>query len=782
MKISTNQLKDYINLKNINLKDLADKITNNGVNIEEISSNININNLIVGEVIECITHPNSDHLHICKVDTGKELLQIVCGAPNIKQGLKVIVALLGAVLPEFEIKKSRIRDVDSFGMLCSLKEIGLEDNSDGIYELPAESLIGESPFKYLNINDDIVYTLDLNPNRNDCLSHLGFAYEAGAALNIKVKTPDTSYRESNVSIKDNYQLNVETDKCSLIILKEIKNINIEESPKFIQDRLISVGLRPINNVVDISNYIMLEYGQPLHFYDADKLGNILKVRTSFENEMLLTLDNKERKLTKDDIVIANSERAVALAGIMGGITTEVDKNTKNIIIESAIFDPLTIRKTSIRLDLRSEASIRFEKGLNYEYTYEAVKRAAHLLEKYAGGIPSKDELIYDNIDKNLKKASVSLEKINSVLGVTLTNEDVINSLDRLGFEYTGNYNIIIPNRRMDVNIKEDLIEEIGRIYGFEKIVASKPIQELKQGIYSPRIKYRKEILNRLSSLGLSEVKTYTLLNEKLSNIYNYDEREPIKLNKPISNDRTHIRTSLIPSLLEVEEYNQFRGTENINIFEIANTYCKENNEYKENMKVSLLMEGNIVNNYWNNNLIKSDFYALKGIIENLFDYLKLTNRTKYIRSNINFLHPAVSSNILVDNEFVGFIGEIHPIISKRKIYVGELNLEKLLSKKVKKIKFIEPSKYPLVKRDVAFLVNKNIDSDEIVKDIVECDKELIKECYPFDEYKYEDKKSLAFTIKFESKEKTLTDDEIEKIFKDVINKITNKYNAILRDR
>ncbi len=784
MKISTNWLKDYIDLGGVDLKDLANKITNTGVNVEGISAGLDTNNLVVGEVVECTEHPNSDHLHVCRVNIGTETLQIVCGAPNVRVGLKVIVALVGAVLPgDFEIKKSVIRGTESFGMLCALSELGLEDEIEGgIHELPSNAKTGNNPLEYLNGNNDIVYTLDLNPNRNDCLSHLGFAYEAAASLNVKVKTPDITHKETNENVNDLFKLKVDTENCSLMLLKLVKNVSIGESPKFIQDRLISAGMRPINNAVDISNYVMLEYGQPLHFYDADKLSGVIGVRMSSSDEVIKTIDERDRLMSPEDIVITNGSDAIGIAGVMGGYSTEVDENTKNILIESAIFNPLLIRKTSIRLDLRSEASLRFEKGLNHEYTYESIERACNLLEHFASGEVCKGTLKYDKIDSSPKVAEVNVEEINNLLGLNLTIEDVKSSFDALDFEYTGEFKVTIPNRRMDVSIKEDLIEEVGRMYGFHKIEGSRPVQVLKKGAYAPRIKFRKDISFRLRSLGLNEVKTYTLVSESDATKFNYENNNVVLLDRPISKDRTHIRTSLIPSLLEVNSYNLSHSVTNVNVYEIANTYYEKNGEYKEIMKLGILLNGKLVDNSWNSEGLKVDFYLLKGIIENLIHYLGLDNRCKYDNKEIPaFMHPGVSASIRIDGELVGFFGKINPGVNKKELYVCEINLDALMNKRVGKLKFTEPNKYPSVKRDAAFIVGLQVNSSDIVKDIMSTDKS-ITECTVFDEYIMEDKKSLAFAMKFENQEHTLNEDEVNELFRKIIQKICEKYNAILRDK
>ena len=470
MKISTNWLNDYVDLSDVDLKELQNKVTKSGINIEEYQDTF-IKNLVIGQIKEVTMHPDSDHLHICMVDLGKETKQIVCGAPNVKVGLKVIVALPGAILPNnFEIKVSTIRGVESNGMLCALYELGLEEKTEdsynkGICELKEEAPVGEDPIKYLDLGD-VIYGLDLNPNRNDCLSHLGFAYQVAAVLDKKVKLPDTTYEK--VSNQSDFTLEVDTPLCPLYLAKIVKDVVIKDSPSFIQKRLINAGMRPINNVVDISNYIMLEYGQPLHFFDKDKVGNKIKVRLANDKEAIVTLDKKLHTLSTDDIVITDGTKPICIAGVMGGLSSEVDYNTKNILIESAIFNPYNVRYTSINEELRSEASLRYEKGLNYEYTYAAMERACHLLQKYANGKVEEKIFIHDNIDKTKKEQSISVDKINKVLGLNLTVNEIKEQFRRLDFPYTIDnniFNVTIPNRRMDVSIKEDLIEEVGCMYG-----------------------------------------------------------------------------------------------------------------------------------------------------------------------------------------------------------------------------------------------------------------------------------------------------------------------------
>lgn len=471
MKLSTNFLKDYVDI-DVDLKTLAEDMTKVGNEYDFADKLINATKLTIGEVISCEMHPDSDHLHVCKVDVGTEVLDIVCGAPNVRKGLKVIVALNGAILPgNFEIKKRNVRGKESNGMLCSLAELGIENkflsetDKNGIHELSEDAKIGDDPIKFLKLDDEII-DFELTANRGDLLSILGMAYEVGAIYDKKVKDIDLSYSEIQEDINNEFSVDVKTENCTIFLSKKVKNVVITESPNFIKNRLIASGIRPINNVVDISNYVMLETGQPLHFYDADKLGNKIIVRMAEKDEKLVTLDENKRTLSTDDIVIADEKHAIGLAGVMGGFDTEITESTKNIIIESAIFNPVKVRYTAKNI-LRSEASNRFEKGLDSNRTYMAIERACHLLEKYANANVEKGMIKYDKTDREDKKIDITALEINNLLGTNIPEETILHIFERLGFknEVIDNKIIVsVPRRRIDISIKEDLIEEVGRIF------------------------------------------------------------------------------------------------------------------------------------------------------------------------------------------------------------------------------------------------------------------------------------------------------------------------------
>ena len=788
--ISLEWLADYVDINDIEPRELAERITKAGVNVEKVITN-HINNLVIGEIIECTDHPDSDHLHVLKVNVGTEILQIVCGAPNVKVGLKVIVALVGAVLPgNFEIKKGKIRGVETNGMVCALFELGLEEKTEenynkGIHELPNDAPVGSDPIKYMN-KETTVLELDIHKHRNnDCFYHIGFAYEVASILNRKVKLPSLTIKEEKTSVLDKLSLEVKTSKCPYYLAKMVCDVEIKESPDFIKKRLIDAGMRPINNVVDISNYVMLEYGQPLHFFDKDKLGDKILVRDAVDGEKITTLDNKERLLTHDDIVITNGVEPVCIAGVMGGLSTDIDENTKNILIESAIFDGVSIRNTSSRLNLKSEASIRYGKGLNYEYTSDALNRACHLLQEYANAKILSGVVSFDKVDKTLKVVKFKADDVNKMLGINIEVSDMEHEFTRLGFAYElekDEFTVTIPNRRLDIEPNvNDIAEEIGRLYGYHNLVSTLPKVAIKKGEYKGDLLMRKNVSKHMRSLGLNEVKTYTLVSPDMMKTYNYENKEFVILPNPMSLDKSVVRTTLIPSLINIYEYNKARKVKDILIYEISKTY---DSSYKEDVKLTMLLTGNYLTNSWNNSSVKVDFYLVKGIIESVLEFLGFKNRYNFEKNIISFLHDGISANILLDRENIGIIGKIHPSIIKDDVYVAEISLTKL-NKETKPIKYKESSKYPSIIKDVAFVVDKSVQSGTIVELIKKSGGRLLTDIQVFDVYTgenvKENEKSIAYTLTFMDETKTLSDEEVMQVFNKIIEYVTTKLNCSVRD-
>lgn len=788
--ISLEWVSDYIDIKDQDLKELAVKITRAGINVEKVISN-NIENLVIGQVISCIPHPNSDHMHICKVDVGKtEPVQIVCGAPNVKAGIKVIVALEGAKLPGGVIKNTQLRGVDSNGMICALCEIGLEENTKenyakGIFIVKDNLKNGAPAIPALGL-ETTLYELDIHKHRNnDCYYHIGFAYEIAAILNRKVTLPNMTYKTSTDDVNNYISVEVDTPKCPYYTGRMATNLTIKESPRFIKKRLLDAGMRPINNVVDISNYVMLEFGQPLHFFDKDTLGEKIVVRNAWEEEKLVTLDNTERTLKTSDIVITDGKKSICLAGVMGGLNTEVTENTKNIFIEAAIFDNISIRNTANRLNLRSEASIRYGKGLSYEYTNYALDRACHLLEKYADATILNGTVVYDKLDKTPKVVTFKEDDISKLLGIDIKPKDIEHELDRLEFPYefnNNNFTVTIPSRRLDIDPNvNDIAEEIVRLYGYENLACTLPKVEIKQGEYKGDVKYRKIIASRLRTLGLTETRTYTLTSPSMASTFNYEGKTHLNLPNPMSIDKSVLRTSLIPSMLNVYNYNKARKVNDMFLYEISKTYDVN---FEEESKIAILMKGNYILNEATKVNVKCDFYLIKGILENLLNYLGFAGRYHFVKGEVDSMHPKRSAKIYLDDIFLGVIGEVHPSLCKEEIYVCEISLNKLMQE-IKPLKYVAASIYPEIVKDVAFVVAKNLPVEEIMSEIKKVGQEILANISIFDVYTgpnvLESEKSVAFKLTFQSNNRTLQEDEVMAIFNEIMTTVKTKFNCKVRD-
>ena len=788
--INLEWVKDYIDIGDISPEELAERVTKTGINIEKIIDN-HISNLVIGEVISCNDHPNSDHLRVCKVNTGSKCIQVVCGDSNVKEGIRVIVALPNSVLPVGPIKETCLRGVKSEGMLCALCELGFEENSEvnrakGIMVLPADAPLGADPLQYLGL-DDVVYELDVHKHRNnDCYYHIGFAYIVGAILNRRVKLPNVKFDVCKDNVNDFISLRVDTSKCPYYLGRMVRDVKIGPTPEFIKRRLNSVGIRSINNVVDISNYVMLEYGQPLHFFDKNKIGDNILVRDASLGEEIVTLDGTTRKLTSSDVVITDGNVPIAIAGVMGGENTEVDSDTKDILIEAAIFDSVSIRYTASRLNLRSEASIRYGKGLSFEYTDKALDRACYLLAKYADAIILSDVIKYDVIDKTPKVVSFNTKEVSTLLGLSLTNSDVKTELERLMFDYEMNgdtFVVTIPYRRLDIDPNvNDIAEEIGRLYGYENLASTLPRVETKRGMYLKDIGLRKNVSKRLRTLGLDEVKTYTLTSPVMAKLFRYENKENIVLPNPMSVDKSVIRTSILPSLLNVYDYNKKRHVNDISIYEIAKTYDKN---YVEESKIAMLVSGNYIVNKWHTT-IKCDFYHLKGIIQNLLDYLGFAGRYYFTQEEVCDMHPGMCAKIFIDRDEIGVIGRIHPSVNKDEIYLAELSLTKIYNKKAKALKYKSASKYPDIVKDVAFILDKDVLSSDVEREIKKCGSKILTDISVFDVYvgdKIESsKKSIAYSLTFNDYDRTLTEEEVDTLFRKIIDKVKSKFNCDIRDK
>ncbi len=784
MIFSKKFVSDYVDIKDYDIKKIAEDMTNIGNEYDTASQLIPATKLVIGKVVECSMHPESDHLHVCKVNIGSEILDIVCGAPNMRKGIKVIVALDGTVLPGGTIKKSTIRGAVSNGMCCSLAELGLDkkflhdEDIEGIHELPSDAPIGEDAIKYLELDDEVI-NFELTSNRSDLLSVIGLAYEVGAIYDKKVSEPTPKYSTLKDNFENEVSLSIDTENSNLFLLGRAMDVTIKESPAFIKNRLIACGIRPINNVVDISNYVMLETGQPLHYYDADAVGNKLGVRMAKTHEKLTTLDGNERTLSEEDIVIYNEKGAIGLAGVMGGLDTEINPNTKNILIESAQFNGTCIRKTAKKI-LRSEASSRFEKGIDIKRTYLAMERSKELLSIYADAKVSEYTHIYNNVKEEEKKIEITLDKINSVLGMNISSEEVSDVFRRLGFECKSQgetFSVTVPSRRLDISIKEDLIEEVGRIIGVNNCDAKLPVVPSTPGHID---RYIRDIKTRLSSLGLNEVITYSLISSKDYDKFSTKKCEAIKVLEPMVEEKNVLRNSLITSLMGVYDYNKARNNKNISIFEVGEGFYKSGEEYIEEEKLDILMTGSYINGV---NLKENvDFYYIKGIVENILEYLGYARRYDFIEmSSIKELHPYQAASIVVSGKEVGFIGKVHPNIYKEDVYVSEINLNILKNIPTGNMKYKEVSKYPNIKKDVSFILDKKVICKEVINDIKKASSKILNDVVVYDEYNMDNEKSLTFTLTFLDETRTLTEEEVMEVFNKVIDSVTSKYNARIKN-
>lgn len=796
MKVSLKWLSKYIDINDLSVNELAEVVTRSGVEIEEIEELSNGSNLVIGEVLECENHPESDHLHVCKVDVGDEILQIVCGAPNCRKGLKVIVARVGAVLKSINvtISKGVIRGVESFGMMCSLVELGVndkyltEEQKNGIEELPVDAPVGHNdPLDYLGLKDTI-FVLKPTPNRGDVLSLYSFALEVGAVLNRKVKPLEEI--ELNENCVNEHTVSSKTERCGLFTCREVYGIEIHESPKWMKEYLVASGMRSINNVVDIGNIVMILTGQPLHMYDMDKLVSKSFVVCDDATSEFIALDDSKYSLEKGDLTVNIGETDIGcLAGVMGSKSTMVDENTKNVVIEAAIFDGVNIRKTSRRLQLISEASQRYVRGLDVNRTEYASKLASSLLVKYAGAKKVSNLVKYDVIDHNPKIVSVTIEKINKLLGTTYTNDDLVDILNRLGFVHhieNGEYVVTIPTYRRDITIWQDIAEEVIRLKGFDDLAMTLP-GNIKMGYLTKIQQNRKLIREFLVDNCLTETLNYVLDAKKFDDDFNvFNKDETISLLSPMTEERALLRKSVIPSLLHTVNYNQARKVNEVSIFEVSNVYTQKG-EY-ERLGIALTQKASEAR--WLKGK-DNDFYTIKGLVMSIFNLLGI-DENRYslerVEENNKFYHPGRSCYILMGKKKIGVVGQIHPLMEKKydvtTCFVAELDFATILDIKTNKIKFEEPSVYPSITRDIALVCKVDLLSSNIIRIIRKNSKGIVNNVEVFDEYMGEHMqegfKSVALTITYGSKDHTLKDDEITPVHQNILLVLEKELGIELR--
>ncbi|PBB06736.1 phenylalanine--tRNA ligase subunit beta [Salimicrobium humidisoli] len=807
MLISLNWLKELVDISGYTTEELSEIITKTGIEVDGISEPEELpQGVVVGNIISCEQHPDADKLSLCQVDTGEETLQIACGAPNVKAGQKVAVAKPGAVLPgNFKIKKTKLRGEESNGMICSLQELGVNEEDvpeafkDGIFVFPEDTETGEDAVKLLNL-DDSVLELDVTPNRADVLSMVGMAYETAAALDRNYTLERPSYEEA----KDK----ADSDVAVKIVDKEanpyygafvVQDVEVKESPLWLKNRLMAAGTRPVNNVVDITNYVLLEYGQPLHAFDRDRFNSdMIVTRYAEEGEILETLDGKMRTLSPHHLVITNGEKAHALAGVMGGKESEVHEGTTDLLLEAAYFDPQVVRQSANDHELRSESSVRFEKGLDVNRVAQAGERACELLQKYAGATILKGIAEEDHLSRKETVIRMETSRLNDRLGTKMEVQDVKNVLRRLQFEYEekkGVFDVQIPSRRFDISIFEDMLEETARIYGYDHIPYTLPEDSGQAGGLTEEQRLKRNVKTFLEGAGLSETITYSLTDEKsaeemISPELKDEQHGAIRLAMPMSEDHSHLRLSILPELLRTHSYNTARQQQNLAYYELGKVFISREDEHvqqpKEVLRAAGAVSGEWVANPWQQEKKEADFFVVKGIVEEMAGRLGLS--FTYVKGEVQGMHPGRTALVICNGKTIGFMGQVHPRYQKthdlKETYVFDLNMDLLLNLYEREETFVKIPKFPSVSRDIALVVDEKTSAGEIEETILTTGAPLIKQVRVFDVYQGEHldpgEKSIAFRLLYQNPERTLKDKEVEEAHGAILEAVAEKHDARLR--
>lgn len=781
MLVSYKWLKELVDVTVLS-EELAEKMSTTGIEVEGVSSPADgLSKIVVGEVVSCEEVPET-HLHVCQVNVGEEVLrQIVCGAPNVRAGIKVMVALPGArIADNYKIKKGKIRGLESLGMICSLGELGISDSvvpkefSDGIQILPEEAVPGDSVFPYLDLDDEII-ELSITPNRADALSMRGVAYEVAAIYDKSVHFKDFPLLETQEQAGEQLSVAIETDKAPFYAARILENVTIAPSPQWLQNLLMNAGIRPINNVVDVTNYILLYFGQPMHAFDLDTFeGNQIVVREACAGEKLVTLDDEERELEMSDLVIAVADKPVALAGVMGGAATEISSQSSRVVLEAAVFDGTSIRKTSGRLNLRSESSSRFEKGINLATVTEALDAAASMIADLAGATVQAGIVSAGQVDTSDIEIVSTLSDVNRVLGTELTYTDIEDVFRRLGFGLTGDaekFTVSVPRRRWDIHIEADLYEEIARIYGYDKLPATLPKGDGTAGQLTETQKLRRKVRTVAEGAGLTEVITYALTTPEKAVQFSTNPSNLTELMWPMTVDRSVLRQNMVAGILDTVAYNVARKNKDLALYEIGKVFEQTGNPQEELPteinSFAFALTGLVTEKDFQTPAVPVDFFYAKGILEALFDRLGL--KVEYTATQaLAGMHPGRTATISLDGQVVGFVGQVHPVTAKDynipETYVAEINLTAIEQVMQPAKLFVEITKFPAVTRDIALLLKAEISHKEVVAAIEAAGMKRLTDIKLFDVFSGEKlglgMKSMAYTLTFQNPEDTLEDEEV----------------------
>lgn len=806
MLVSYKWLNKYLDLSAVTPKELADKMSVTGIEVEGITvPEEGLKKIVVGEVKECVPHPDSDHLSICQVDIGEEeLSQIVCGAPNVKAGIKVIVALPNSrIAGNVKIKKGKMRGQVSNGMICALQEIGYPDSvvpkeyAEGIYYLPQEAVNGEPVFSYLDMDDSII-ELSITPNRADALSMRGVAYEVGAIYRQTPHFAEEELVEAARPAKEKIKVTVEEPEAvPTYQIRIIEGVKIQSSPQWLQNILMNEGIRPINNVVDITNYILLLFGQPLHAFDYDRLGSQeIVVRQAKATEKIVTLDGETRELTPENLVITNGEHPVALAGVMGGLDSEITETTTTVALEAALFDPISIRRTAKQFNLRSESSARFEKGINQATVAEACDVAAAMIVSLAGGEVLQGAVAGSTYQAEDVTVTITLSRINHYLGTDLTVEEVNEIFEALGFGCQSEgetFTVTVPPRRWDIKIEADIIEEVARIYGYDRLPSTLPSGETVAASLTNEQATTRKIRTLLEDSGLNEAISYALTTEEKSRQFTVKESLVTRLDWPMSEDRSVLRMNLISGLLDNVNYNVARKNSDVAFYEVGRVFYQENDPLthlpQEVKHVALVLTGTWQDKSWQTQAEAVDFYTIKGLLENLFEQLGITTEISYQATDrLREMHPGRTAEIYLGETVIGFVGQVHPNTAKEydipETYVAEFDLSLVIEAAQKGMTFHAVTKFPSVSRDIAMLVAETVTNQEIVTIIQSAAGKFLTDIQLFDVYQgkniEEGHKSMAYSLTFENPEATMTDEEINRSMTKIEKALSETVGATIR--
>lgn len=803
MKVSYNWLKKYLNLT-IPADELAEKIERTAVEVDSVElAEKGLKKLVIGHILSMTAHPNSDHLHICSVDVGEESpLQIVCGAPNVDAGQKVIVALPGSRIGgNVKIKRSKMRGVESEGMICALDEIGFDKDvipkewADGIYVFDDQVPVGEPIYHYLGMDDPII-DLDVTPNRGDMLSILGTVHELAAIYDqqSEIKTPVVK-EASELNANDEIKATANSQLAKTYKLRVIKDVKIAPSPAWLQITLWNAGVRPINNVVDVTNYILMKYGQPLHSFDQDKIDGDIQVRLAHKGERITTLDEEDRELSTEDIVIADQKQPIAIAGVMGGYNSQIDDQTTNVILEAAIFDSIRIRKTAQRHVLHSEASQRFERGINPDGVEDALNEAANLIQTLAGGKIAQGIVTAADYHPELPTIFITAERTNHVLGTDLSLDDIKTIFDRLGFTSTSKKNgldVTIPARRWDIHIEADLFEEVARIYGYDRLPATLPNGRQTIGALTAAQKIQRATRHSLEGLGLTQAISYSLTTENKAGLFMMRQSYPTKLLSPMTQDHSVLRMNLLSGLLDDVAYNHAHKVNDVALYETGRVFYKDTKDQvrpEEVEHVAGVVTGNLTSSSWNNHVHPADFYDLKGMVNQLIENLGINGDVTYTATDhYPEMHPGRTAEIAIHGHNVGFIGQVHPKIAKqfkiKETYAFELNLQTLIELPKSDDQYQPISKYPSVERDISFLVDRDVTNDQVVNLMKKRGGAFLHKIRLFDIYEGknvpEGKKSMAYSLQYVDPRETLKDEVVTAAFEKIKKRLTDELNAEIR--